>query len=218
MKRLISLLTICASMFSALTALAQEQSTTAATTSTTQVEPSTREERAKYRFNHVEIDGAAILLEGIGAGYDILINRNVSIGGNISMYRLSSVENTGLSNLIDDEARLVQYGARARYYLNDPSLQGSAFGVIGANYTTLKDRYTTFLGSSGSDKDDEWGGLLGVGYQFLLNEIKETGNLLARFALTYGNGYTVRRDLKNGQLESEIEYGMGLEATLGFLF
>ncbi len=182
------------------------------------------EPKIKTDNTQVFVDGIAILLKGFGVKATKQIQRNLGVGGTVSMYKLDSDSSSSTKSItsVDFKNEVTAVSAIADYYLGYSATESGGYLSGGIIYSKLKSAITDTYGFSKDFSDSKVGVVGKAGYQ-ILNKISSDQNLILQLGLGFGSGNAVQTKYSsiNGVVttaESKLVDGMTIDINAGLQF
>jgi hypothetical protein len=166
--------------------------------------------------NLISTDGFAVLVGGAGIAYDRIISDSASLGLFGTAYNLHTKASK------DDSMNLQSVGFRSRIFLRETAMRSGWYFSAGMVNVKLKTSVRSDTTNIEGKAQDSRTGLLGsFGYQ-LSGRALSAGKMQMNLAVLGGTGlgaqYSATASSTSTEVNTQIRDGLGLEASLGFLF
>lgn len=151
--------------------------------------------------NRVMLDGAPLLMNGVGLAYERTVFPQITFGPYVSFFKLTSDQEKTSS--IDFKSEVRMYGLRSRYFISEEAERSGVYLMVGIGAVEVKTE-AAYASVAGQATSTSLGGVGGAGYQFIASNTS-MGKLAISLGATYANGYSVQNQAKMNSFNSTAE-------------
>lgn len=170
------------------------------------------------------LDTPFLLVGGVGAYAEVAIHPNITVGPTISIWNSKSTTD-GIAGNSQAEARILNVGARGRYFLFGEHHENAVYMMGGLTYSRLDANVRLSSSSAGATQTaSAIGPAAGAGAQLVFGEFGNNSKIVTNIGLTYGPGmgfgYTAQSSNGGPTRITEVSVNSGLffELGVGVLF
>lgn len=170
--------------------------------------------------SRLSIEFMPFLVKGFGASFEYGFTPQIQMGPFFNIYQMNS-EDAKSEGSKEAELRylITTYGIKGRSFLLDVSTESGPY-ISGGLVLVNVDTEAKIIGTDADKRNSsEAGAMIGAGYQIAGNS-----GFVVDLGAHYGLGNRIRSRVEsvNGGpskiTEQNIEYGLGLDVTLGYMF